>query len=133
MLRKKLLLIILLIVGCVFESEEEVEEFTVWRCGIVEEQPNTPAKCIDPFEGVGCEMCQNPRDFWSAEEIEANPLLWAIPIRPLYPSKEVCEENCLDLFFETEYNFDTNSVDTLATYPMGCFGYADTTCVRVDD
>ena len=27
----------------------------------------------------------------------------------------------------------TNSVDTLATYPMGCFGYADTTCVRVDD
>ena len=132
---KMVLICLLLACGCISESEEEVEEFSAWRCGIVDYKvPDTLFKCFVLPQGVGCEMCQDPLEFYSAEEIEAHPSLGDIPlIAHTYPSKEVCEENCPDLFFEAEYNWDTNTVDTLATYPMACFGYADTTCVRVED
>ena len=128
-------------IGCIFESEEEIEEFPVWRCGIIEEQPNAPAKCIVPYNSdypvhreAGCEMCQDPREFYSAAEIEAHPLLWDIPlIVHTHPSKEVCEENCLGLIYEAVFDFNTGILDTIATYPTACFGYADTTCVRADN
>ena len=77
-------------------------------------------------------MCQDPLEFYSAEEIEAHPSLGDIPlIAHTYPSKEVCEENCLDLIYEDVFDFNTGILDTIDTYPTACFGYADTTCVRV--